>query len=637
MKRKTSKLMAFLLSMVMVIAMAVPAMAETVIEEDNAQVQSGTEYSDKVVSVKDTGEDYGMFPIGESTITDNGDGTYKVKLHVTKATYTGFYFGYAEYDASVKTLDVEASEIGDGYADFEFDIPADYLGTYQAVNYWNSKREDWVATTYYLGFKNLEDGSIGEIPTERQGADPIEVEFTVSCKGLIAEDINGLPVAGSVVRAEDIDKNMVITYDEALVALHNTYYEGGAEAGYECSGSWVMKLWGYGTGNFLFFNGIEALQTGVTASVVNDGDILYASVNSDDATYMDYFTTFDKISLNVYEGKTETFNLSGYSGMNGGELTAIAGAEVGLWENGEFVSLDTYTDENGDVTLSFNKSGLYLVTAKGSTQQVVDGAASYTVMETTRDKDGRTVYGKMDWTTYDSYVGYTEKDYGDGAYPYSEIQWISLEDFDAETFDEGYLLYSGNLIMDCPLMAPYCVVVVEEVPHDFKDVPEGSYYEKPVYWALVNDITKGTGDMFYPEKTCTRAEIVTFLWRAAGCPEVDMECEFTDVNKNSYYYKAVLWAVSEGITTGTSETTFSPEKTCTRAEAVTFIWRAEGKPVVTGYENPYSDVADGSYYCKAVLWASAENITKGTGDKFNPKDTCTRAQIVTFIYRDKVQ
>ena len=169
----------------------------------------------------------------------------------------------------------------------------------------------------------------------------------------------------------------------------------------------------------------------------------------------------------------------------------------------------------------------------------------------------------------------------------------------------------------------------------FVDVPEGSYYEEAVAWAVENGITKGTSDTtFDPNGICTRAQAVTFLWRAAGCPaSKTITMPFTDVKAGSYYYDAVLWAVENGITKGTSDTTFSPDVTCSRAQIVTFLWRSEKSPAA-GSSNPFTDVAADAYYADAVLWAVKEDVTKGTTDTtFDPNADCTRAQIVTFIWR----
>ena len=192
--------------------------------------------------------------------------------------------------------------------------------------------------------------------------------------------------------------------------------------------------------------------------------------------------------------------------------------------------------------------------------------------------------------------------------------------------------FNGNTIE-----SEYSTVHAPAMP--FVDVAEGAYYYDAVLWALNHDpqITNGTDlTHFSPDKTCTRAQVVTFLWRANGCPEpTKTSNHFTDVKADEYYYKAVLWAVEKNITNGTSPTTFSPDKGCTRAQVVTFLWRANGCPEAAHAADYFVDVDYNSYYIKALLWAVDNGITKGTSsNKFSPDSTCTRGQIVTFLYRD---
>ena len=172
----------------------------------------------------------------------------------------------------------------------------------------------------------------------------------------------------------------------------------------------------------------------------------------------------------------------------------------------------------------------------------------------------------------------------------------------------------------------------------FADMPEASHWSyEPISWATANGITSGISDMtFGLDEACTRAQVVTFLWRAAGSPEPEATSNpFKDLERGAYYYKAVLWAVENDITAGTSATTFSPDETCTRGQIVTLLWRYEGKPETKHLMNPFKDVVEGAYYENAVLWASETGVTAGTSaSTFDPESTCTRAQIVTFLYRN---
>ena len=182
----------------------------------------------------------------------------------------------------------------------------------------------------------------------------------------------------------------------------------------------------------------------------------------------------------------------------------------------------------------------------------------------------------------------------------------------------------------------------EECPSKaFTDVDRSadSWYHDALDWAVTEEITNGTSDTtFSPKKACTRAEAVTFLYRAAGKPSVEgVKNVFTDVKEGSFYYEAVLWAVSKGITKGVTDTTFEPNTPCSRAHIVTFLFRAAGEPVLAEAELTYVDVPAGQWYTVPVIWADAMGITNGVDEThFAPKSECTRAQIVTFLYRSAV-
>ena len=170
----------------------------------------------------------------------------------------------------------------------------------------------------------------------------------------------------------------------------------------------------------------------------------------------------------------------------------------------------------------------------------------------------------------------------------------------------------------------------------FTDVHAEDYYYDAVLWAAQEGVTGGTSDtLFAPNAGCTRAQAVTFLWRAAGSPEPKTLSSFADVPADAYYAKAVAWAVENGVAKGVSETAFAPDTSCTRAQIVTFLWRAQQSPA-SGGENPFADVPADAYYAQAVAWAVENGAAKGVNETaFAPDDNCTRAQIVTMIYRCK--
>lgn len=275
------------------------------------------------------------------------------------------------------------------------------------------------------------------------------------------------------------------------------------------------------------------------------------------------------------------------------------------------------------------------------------------------DGQGRTIKGTIigDNADFERLFTYTE----DGGYTMRESSETGYEEFSYNgagqltTYVFGYdeepmyfdYIYdeAGNntkiLVRDTTRFWAYEYIQLTEpddpadTPVSFVDVPENAYYAEAVQWAVDKDITNGLdATQFGPNETCTRAQMVTFLWRAAGKPEPTLTANpFTDVRVDAYYYNAVLWAVEQGITTGTSETTFSPNDKVIREQTVTFLWRKAGKPDA-GSVNPFEDVPAGAYYTSAVLWAVKEGITNGVdATHFGPKNPCTRGQIVTFLFR----
>ena len=219
-----------------------------------------------------------------------------------------------------------------------------------------------------------------------------------------------------------------------------------------------------------------------------------------------------------------------------------------------------------------------------------------------------------------------------------QVAQVSAVDKDGKTVsltDKGDGVYTFVMpASKVDVTARFAKVQKPEEKDPYGDVSKDSYYYDAVKWAAETGVTTGVGDgLFAPEWVCTRGQIVTFLWRASGSPAPKAtELPFTDVAADAYYAQAVLWAVENGITNGTSETTFSPDQTCTRAHAVAFLYRMSGSPAAAG--STFSDVAADAYYRAAVAWAVEKGITNGTsGTTFSPDDTCTRGQIVTFLYR----
>ena len=317
---------------------------------------------------------------------------------------------------------------------------------------------------------------------------------------------------------------------------------------------------------------------------------------------------------------------------------------------------DTYTIETGAFTLKNPTKSGYTFTGWSGTG--LDGENNMTVTIPTGSTGNRTYTAHWRYNgSGHSYSYYTIKATAGTGGSISPSGNVSVREGRDQTFtitpDKGYAV--ANVKIDGKSIGAVKSYTFENVSRThtievifmkangnpqtgvFVDVATGSYYEDAVDWAVENGITQGTDDThFSPDGICTRAQAVTFLWRAAGSPKPETRTmPFTDVPVGSYYYDAVLWAVENGITKGTSDTTFSPNMICTRAQIVTFLWRSEKSPAA-GTANPFADVKSTAYYAGAVLWAVKENITKGTtSTTFSPNADCTRAQIVTFLWRCK--
>ena len=317
---------------------------------------------------------------------------------------------------------------------------------------------------------------------------------------------------------------------------------------------------------------------------------------------------------------------------------------------------DTYTIETGAFTLKNPTKSGYTFTGWSGTG--LDGENNMTVTIPTGSTGNRTYTAHWRYNgSGHSYSYYTIKATAGAGGSISPSGDVSVREGRDQTFtitpDKGYAV--ANVKIDGKSIGAVKSYTFENVSRThtievifmkangnpqtgvFVDVATGSYYEDAVDWAVENGITKGTDDThFSPDGICTRAQAVTFLWRTAGSPKPETRAmPFTDVPVGSYYYDAVLWAVENGITKGTSDTTFSPNMTCSRAQIVAFLWRSEKSPAA-GTANPFADVKSTAYYADAVLWAVKENITKGTTNTtFSPNADCTRAQIVTFLWRCK--
>ena len=346
--------------------------------------------------------------------------------------------------------------------------------------------------------------------------------------------------------------------------------------------------------------------------------------------------TFEGLAVGLGDftanGTNYTYTLQNDSGATSTLVTAVSGNDEPVSINGQALST------GGSATVAIPKSGTtniavgigaktYTLTilrnsGTGGNEGGGGGATSYTLTFDTNGGSAISKVSKTSGTTVDL-TGYTPTRDG-----YTFDGWYSNSDLTIK-------VTSIKLTSNTTIYAKWTA----KSDMSFTDVADKAYYRDAVEWAVDNGITKGTtATTFSPNATCTRAQAVTFLWRAAGSPDPKPAAmPFNDVPARSYYYNAVLWAVEQGIVNGTSATTFSPNMNCSRGQIVTMLWRSEGAKPATS-SNPFADVNKDAYYADAVLWAVGEKITKGTSaTTFSPDDTCTRAQIVTFLYRFTVE
>ena len=399
--------------------------------------------------------------------------------------------------------------------------------------------------------------------------------FTLDANEWAALPGTAFPYSGSIERA-------VITHDNGVlknavsVDLKNVNFESSVQVQLY-SGETLLTtatLQGVNPGSYGFLTCCIATETAdanwaLTPWTPKDDVVPNKVVLFVDDNEMDTM----EFTLDAAEWKALPGTVLPYSGSIGGGVTTYP--------------ITVKSSKNGDVTASHKSA------SKGTTVTLtVDPDKGY-VLDTLTVLDGK-----------DKEIKLTEKN---GKYTFTMP--ASKVDIDA-TFKK----------------------LVETSPFD--DVSTNAYYYEAVKWAAENNITGGIGNgLFGPELTCSRGQIVTFLWRAAGSPEPTALSTFTDVAADAYYAKAVAWAVENGVTNGTSATTFSPDDSCTRGQAVTFLWRANGSPAVSG-NSAFTDVAADAYYAAAVTWAEKNGVTGGIGGGlFGSNNNCTRAQIVTFIWR----
>ena len=528
-----------------------------------------------------------------------------------------------------------------------------YESWYRAVRGYNSARfwlRNYASNSYpYLGFRPV----LEVLNSDTLGSDGMKV---------VTLDLNGGKLGGS---SEDIQ--IIVKNGSTFTAPMS----GGLTRPDGDTGSYFM--WLDGNGNSYEPGG--SVPADVTTLTVQWTAPTYAvtlhtnggTINNGNVTEYTY-----GVGAALPTDVTRTgYTFKGWydnEGLTGDPVTAIGNTETGnkeywaKWEINQYTitydlaggtaegNPNTYTIETGAFTLKNPTKSGYTFTGWSGTG--LDGENNMTVTIPTGSTGNRTYTAHWRYNgSGHSYSYYTIKataGTGGSISPYGNV---SVREGSDRTFtitpDKGYAV--ANVKIDGKSIGAVKSYTFENVKrahtievsftraNEFIDVPTSSYFYEAVMWAVESGVTTGvSANRFDPNGVCTRAQAVTFLWRAAGSPEPETRAmPFTDVPAGSYYYDAVLWAVENGITKGTSNTTFSPDDTCTRAQIVAFLWRSEKSPAA-GTANPFADVKSTAYYADAVLWAVREDITKGTtSTTFSPDADCTRAQIVTFLWRCK--
>ena len=451
---------------------------------------------------------------------------------------------------------------------------------------------DVKATAEVIGGKVVKDGTELSLESYLDATAKVDTTYYDTLEAAVnAEGVTEITLVSDVDETFEVNKALTIHLNGNKIAETVTAANGFTVA--KGLNEWIFGC----DGDVILVTGVALDKT--TASIyVGNTTTLVATVTPTNAT-------IDGITWSSDDESVATVDESGVvTGVAAGTATITA-----TTENGGFAATCT-------VTVSRRPSG---GGGGGSTTYTVSvdaGRNGDVTVSPTRASSGSTVT-----ITVDPDEGYVLDELTVTDSSGNEIELTKVSDTEYTfTMPRSRVTVSATFVAEEPLV--------------FSDVPANAYYADAVYWAVENGVTVGTSaTTFGPARALTRAESVTFLWRAYGCPEPETTVNpFTDVSETAYYYKAALWAMENGVTYGTSATTFTPGRPVTRAEALTFQWRAAGSPEVTG--DGFSDVEADAYYADAVTWAVANGITRGTGgNTFTPAGDVSRAQAVTFLYR----
>ena len=401
---------------------------------------------------------------------------------------------------------------------------------------------------------------------------------------------------------------------------------GTADAGSEILYGGTEKIYASSKGRFTVSGTLDT-NSGILSLSAKD------SAGNESAQQLALITRQTRYAVTVNNSYADVSGAGSYAA--GSDVTVRAGSRDGYifngWTSDSSVVFDdasaaetTFTMPEGSVTVTANWSR----DSGSSSSGRDDSDPSYAVGIPDKTENGSVSVSPKNASQGDRVTVTVKPDTG---YELDSLKVLDKNGKELALTDKGDGKFT--FIMPAGRVEVKATFTEEVKISPFRDVPTDAYYYEAVKWAQKKGITGGIGDgLFGPNQPCTRAQIVTFLWRAAGSPEPKAMSSFADVSTDAYYAKAVAWAVENGITTGTGDGKFSPDATCTRAQSVTFLFRAIGKLVDSKAE--FSDVLTDSYYANAVAWAVENGVTNGIGDGlFGPDNSCTRAQIVTFLFR----
>ena len=401
---------------------------------------------------------------------------------------------------------------------------------------------------------------------------------------------------------------------------------GTADAGSEILYGGTEKIYASSKGRFTVSGTLDT-NSGILSLSAKD------SAGNESAQQLALITRQTRYAVTVNNSYADVSGAGSYAA--GSDVTVRAGSRDGYifngWTSDSSVVFDdasaaetTFTMPEGSVTVTANWSR----DSGSSSSGRDDSDPSYAVGIPDKTENGSVSVSPKNASQGDRVTVTVKPDAG---YELDSLKVLDKDGKELALTDKGDGRFT--FIMPAGRVEVKATFTEEVKISPFRDVSTDAYYYEAVKWAQKKGITGGIGDgLFGPNQPCTRAQIVTFLWRAAGSPEPKAMSSFADVSTDAYYAKAVAWAVENGITTGTGDGKFSPDATCTRAQSVTFLFRAIGKLADSKAE--FSDVLTDSYYANAVAWAVENGVTNGIGDGlFGPDNSCTRAQIVTFLFR----